>query len=56
MRILTLLGLVLFPAVRASLIFSKLHTCKKIRVPTVCRGGRVADRRDRVFCGWEGGR
>ena len=58
---LNLLGFVLFPAVRARLIFSKLHTCEKIGIPTVYRGGggggqlgemeRVADERD-----GEGGR
>ena len=69
MRILTLLGLVLFPAVRASLIVSKLHTCEKIGVPTACRGvvgvgwqigeigcladGRVADEKDGMGGRWE---
>ena len=36
---LNLLGFVLFPAVRARLIFSKLHTCEKIVIPTVYKGG-----------------
>ena len=35
---LTLLDLVLFPEIRASFIFSTLHICEKIRIPTVCRG------------------
>ena len=35
---LTLLDLVLFPEIRASFIFSTLHICEKIGIPTVCRG------------------
>ena len=35
---LTLLDLVLFPEIRASFIFSTLHICEKIRIPTVCMG------------------
>ena len=35
---LTLLDLVLFPEIRGSFIFSTLHICEKIGIPTVCRG------------------